>query len=185
MTIKWSKNYTLLLLMLIAIIFGAWYYGELYFLNPTREEIQDLEITLSEQSQIIEQASSSAYTEDELSQRALLVRNILPTEVAVDQVIDQVFQVAGRYDLNLSVISLSGTSFVPDGINYPQQIEAIDYQLVMSAASVAEIEQFIEDLENFDRLIEIIDLNLNTQGEDQADVTLTIRAFYNADVIME
>ncbi len=185
MTIKWGKNETLIILIIVAVFGFVFYYGSDFLLGPLNEELEATEQTLSEHRLVLRQAEMNEQTENALKQKAETVRNNLPTEESVDQIVEMLFDLEAGTGVLIASINLNGTGFTGDATFYPESVSAIHYQVSLSSENVVQIESYIQRLEDVDRLVEITELDIVKQGEAQTEATLTVRAFYNESILIE
>ncbi|GEM03808.1 hypothetical protein HMI01_07960 [Halolactibacillus miurensis] len=185
MIIKWGKNETLIVLIIVAVFGFLFYYGSGYLLDPLHEELEVTEQTLAEHRLVLRQAEMNEQTENALNQEAEAVRNHLPTEEAVDQIVETLFDLETRTGVSITSINLSGAGLTEDAAFYPDGVSAIHYQVTLTSDNVIGIESYMEQLESIDRLIEITELDLTKQSDTQTQAILTIRAFYNESILIE
>lgn len=186
MTIKWGKNETLIVLIIVAVFGFLFYYGSGYLLDPLNEELEVTEQTLAEHRRVLKEAEMNKQTETALYQEAEAVRNYLPTEEAVDQIVETLFDLETRTGVSIASINLIKADFTEeDAAFYPEGVSAIHYQVLLSSDNITRIESYIERLEEVNRLVEISELDKLKQGETQTEATLTVRAFYNESISIE
>ena len=185
MTIKWGKNETLIVLIIVAVFGFLFYYGSDYLLGPLNEELETTEQTLSEHRLVLRQAEMNEQTENALKQEAETVRNNLPTEESVDQIVETLFDLETATGVSIASINLNGIGFTEDAAFYPEGVSAIHYQVLLSSENITQIESYIQRLEEVNRLVEITELDILKQGETQTEATLTVRAFYNESILIE
>ena len=191
MTIKWGKNETLIVLIIVAVFGFLFYYGSGYLFDPLNEELEVTEQTLAEHRLVLKQAEMNKQTGIALNQLAETVRNYLPTEESVDQIVETLFDLERRTGVSIASINLNEADFTEeDAAFYPEGVSAIHYQVLLSSDNIARIETYIERLEEVNRLVEITELDMlkqeETQTEEtQTEATLTVRAFYNESISIE
>ena len=197
MTIKWGKNETLIVLIIVAVFGFLFYYGSGYLLDSLNEELEVTEQTLAEHRVVLQQAEMNKQTGIALNQLAETVRNYLPTEEAVDQIVETLFDLERRTGVSIASINLNQADFTEeDAAFYPEGVSAIHYQVLLSSHNITRIETYIERLEEVNRLVEITELDMLTQTEEtqteetqteetQTEATLTVRVFYNESISIE
>lgn len=185
MIFKWGKNETLIVLIIVAVAAFVFYYGSDYLLEPLYEELEATEQTLTEHRLVMVQAESSDQDEISLRQEAEAVRMSLPTEQAVDQIIDTLFSLEQTEGVTIQSITLNSTSFVDEEAFYPEGIEAIHYQVTLVSDVRSNIEDYVASLESVDRMVEVAELDITSRGEAEIQATLIVRAFYNQSILIE
>lgn len=183
--IKWGKNETLITLMIVAIAAFVFYYGSRYFLDPLNEALKVTEDTLTEHRLVIKQAELNEQNETMLKQEADTVRKSLPTEEAVDQIVEMFFGLEKSSDVSIESMNHHGVGLTEDAGTYPSDISAIHYQMTLSSDSLAKVESFVEEIEDIERLIEIVELDLTKQSESNVEALITVRAFYNDSILID
>lgn len=185
MIFKWGKNDTLIVFIIVAIAAFAFYYGSGYLLEPLYEELELTEQTLTEHRLVMAQAERDNQDEDNLRQEAEMVRRSLPTEQAVDQIIDILFSLEEAENVTIDSITLNSMSFVGEEAFYPEGVEAIHYQVSLVSEQRTNLEAYVAALESVDRMVEIAELDMTSQGEAETQAVLIVRAFYNQSILIE
>lgn len=170
--------------MIGAIVAAVMYYGTTYWLDPITTELKETESVLLEQRAVILQAEANEANEDELLAEANAVRDRLPTEEAVDQIVEMIFLVENQTDVTISQVALSGSEFTNESGLYPTNVESIEYQITLSANQRANVERFLAEIEMIERLVEVTDLEITQNNSEQVEATIILRAFYNQQVII-
>ncbi|WP_017472727.1 hypothetical protein [Amphibacillus jilinensis] len=184
MIIKWEKNYLLYLLLIIVVLTAIWYYGDRLFLSEARQALTDSEAMLARQQTLLDQSLRVDKGEEDWLDEAAKLRQQLPTEQNVDQLIDAVFELEERLDVTISSIAKSTEAIILEQDGYPNQINIIDYQLSFDTASLEVFNTFISELNDMDRFIELIQLDYQQPFDDHVSSNVIIRAFYNENVLI-
>ncbi|MBM7541786.1 hypothetical protein [Amphibacillus cookii] len=184
MIIKWEKNYFLYLLLIIVFLIATGYYGNRLLLSEDRQSLTDSEEVLATQQRLLDQLLKADKAEEDWLDEAEKLRSQLPTEQNVDQLIDSVFELEERLDVTITRITKSTEPIILEQDDYPHQINIIDYQLSFETVSLEGFNTFIRELNDMERFVELIQLEYQQPFDDQVSSNVTIRAFYNENVLI-
>ncbi|SEO93565.1 hypothetical protein SAMN04488134_1196 [Amphibacillus marinus] len=185
MQIKWERNYSLFLVAILAIIFAVWYYGQQHYLADKEQAFVDTEATLRRYDAIINQATSTDQSDQLLREEAIQLQRQLPTEPNVDQLITSIYEAEQETGIVIEELINRTDTLSSDQVYYPVNSNAVHVELTLKAEKKNDFELFFHLLEQGDRLLEIIELNYHSTGVETISATVTLRVFFNENVLIK
>ena len=183
--IKWNRTYTLLSAVIVLLLALIWYYGQLYLLEPARESIAESKETLAGHQALFDLADSGQLSREDLEAEVEATRVRLPSEKTVDEIVRVLDEIENRTDVIIGQISLSNDSINTEQTYYPSGVSHIRYQLNFSAESFADFEQFIRELNNQERIVELNQLSIQQTSTDGVSGSVAVRYYYNDNVNLD
>ena len=173
---KLSKNAKIIVSLVLLIIIVYFNYSFIY--QPRNIRIKQLNQQISSlQSKVDEGRRIAARLDDlkkeyrELTKRLEFMEVLLPKEKEIPEFLVLLQETMDEYNINFS-------TFTPQGL--VQEKDAIYAKLPINmtfTANYFETIKFLDRLENFPRIVDVRDLNLNPVGENAENVNGNINLF--------
>ncbi|SHN08565.1 hypothetical protein [Gracilibacillus kekensis] len=183
MQIKWSRTYILLLIMICVLLIGVFLYIKANWLDMKRESLQVTEHTLSEQQELIDFASNTDRSKQSWLSDSDNLRKKIPTAANVDQLVTLIKGIEKTSNITVKQMNRLSNQEVPEQDFYPADITLLEYQLDVEASSLHVFEQFVNNLSNSERVIELTHIYY-TAEEEILTGSVIIRSFFNENILI-
>ncbi|WP_169793082.1 hypothetical protein [Amphibacillus sediminis] len=181
---KWKRKHILYLIVIILGQIMLWYYGSEFMLSPHREKLNETKRTLNYYDQLIhtDQANQTATDWVEVAES---IQYQLPTEQNIDQVLIAINSLEEDQDVTIQqIMKLTDDSSFAELSSYPESINQVQYQLIFKAQSSQAFRDFIFQLDQIERHTEITQLDYQQISDNLIEGNVTIRIFYNENVLI-
>ncbi|WP_156291456.1 type 4a pilus biogenesis protein PilO [Oceanobacillus salinisoli] len=170
---NWTKTYTYLL---FAVIIVAAIYGISYFsiIKPLQIKTVSLE---NEVSMYEKQLDSTQNQSDDSEEDANELTGKVPSNKATDNVLISLEQMAQNTNVTIHLVE-SAKADVLEEDSGDTVIQENNYSLEVTAASLSDMNQFMDHLLENERLIRIDSMNIQ-QADNEASLNITFTVFYN------
>ena len=176
MTAKLNREAILVIVMSVMILFGAFYYGNLYLVQPISEEADSLTATVDTRKSLVDQYPPSEELLAEYEEAYLATESYLPLGDLANQALITIEERANQSDVTISSVSRSGARQSIEGV--PSNFVKNTYAVAMTAESPNDFRSLINRLMEEERVWNIPSFTYNRSGEDSYTGTLTYEIFY-------
>lgn len=180
MIFKWSRIYSLIsigvVLLVILIAFLSYY----QFIYPSQQEVKYLQDELEEQDQLIKNADiSKQAVEDEVASSLDLQRQ-LPIDKAINQLILNIEEIENKTNSTITLLTNSEDQPASDqDTDATLDLTKINYQMEVVATNYDDMNQFLTELTNMDRIVEINNIVFAQTEDDTIELSIGLTTFYN------
>lgn len=176
MTMKWTRESFLVLLGLLALLIGLFYYGYGYFIEPVRTTAEESTLVVADHDRLLNSYPPTEARQLEIEEAYLETTAFLPGGEAI------------QLTANANNVELLGLSRVSDR----QSVEGLSdtyakssYALEIESSSSQKIRQFLGQLMEEDRLWSILEVSYQQDGNDTVSGTLVLELFYHTSASLE
>lgn len=177
MTIKWDRQSLLVLLSLLAILLGAFYYGYGILVEPVQTTAESSGFIVAEQDRVL-----AAYppTDDRLAEAEERYNEstaFLPGGEAIHESIEIMESLAYSNDVNLSELSRTGDRQSIEGVSEPYVRST--YQASIQSSSSQDMRSYLEELMEEDRMWDLTSFTFERDGNDSYSGNFTLDLYYH------
>lgn len=180
---KWTRESFLVLLGLLALLIGLFYYGYGYFIEPVRTTAEESTLVVADHDRLLNSYPPTEARQLEIEEAYLETTAFLPGGEAIQDAI-----VTIQLTANANNVELLGLSRVSDR----QSVEGLSdtyakssYALEIESSSSQKIRQFLGQLMEEDRLWSILEVSYQQDGNDTVSGTLVLELFYHTSASLE
>ncbi|WP_117161306.1 type 4a pilus biogenesis protein PilO [Paraliobacillus sp. X-1268] len=180
MIFKWSRIYSLLSIGVVLLVIIIAFFSYYQFIYPSQQEVRYLEGELAEQDQLIEDADlSKQELEDEIV-NSLDLQKQIPIDKAINQLILIVEEIEKKTNSTITLLTNSEDQVASDQDGEAtSELTKINYQMEVLAPNYDEMNQFLTDLTNMDRIVEINNIEFVQVEEGSIELSVGLTTFYN------
>ncbi|SFC41530.1 hypothetical protein SAMN04488102_10692 [Alkalibacterium subtropicum] len=176
MTMKWTRETFLVTLTLITILFGFFYYGNLYFVEPVRQEAELRSQLVSDQQTVLAAypPEEARLTEYEASYSE--TETYLPIGDSANEAMITLEQLALDEDVSLLTVSRLSDGEAVDGL--PASFVKNVYQAEVSTDAPENFRQLFRQLTNEERVWNLTAFSYEKEGGNSYTGTFIFELFY-------
>lgn len=179
MTIKWNRETFLVIIMSFMILIGAFYYGNLYFIKPIKEETEFLTSTVNTQKTLLEEYPPTEERLAEYEATYSETESYLPLGDQANQALIILEERAAQSNVAIQTVTREGARQTMEEI--PSNFVKNTYNVEMTANSPSHFRSLIKHLMEEERVWNIPAFVYNKTGEDAYSGTITYEIFYLSD----
>lgn len=184
MSIKWSRESILVALMSLMILVGAFYYGNLYFIEPIQQEEQTLSDTVRGQEILLENFPPSEELKSDYEEAYLATNDFLPLGDQANKELVLLERLANQ--VNVTISSVTRTSSDQSIEDVPDHFVKSTYSVQASSDSPVNFRNLIHRLMEEERVWNIVNFTYSQSGESNYSGTFSYELpYYNAEPIPE
>ncbi|WP_106449794.1 hypothetical protein [Trichococcus alkaliphilus] len=176
MKLKWNRMSLLLAIVMGLLILGAFIFGQVYFLNPIKEQADLVAQQVKEQTNLKAEYPPEETLLADYRQKYEETWGFLPEGEKINQELIVLDRIAAEENVILQKIAR---------LEEPQLIEGLDesyrkstYEVEMTSTTAGNMQRLIERLEGFERIWNIYSFGFEKLGEESFSGRLTFELFY-------
>ncbi|GGM27313.1 hypothetical protein GCM10011351_11420 [Paraliobacillus quinghaiensis] len=180
MIFRWSRMHSIILIGSLLLVILIAFFSFYQYIYPRQQELEHLQLKLAEQDILIENADqNSQEIEDEVAS-SLNLQKQLPIDKAVNQLILNFEEIEKITNTTITLMTKS-----EDQLSNSKSEEAtpdlkkINYQLNVISTNYDDMNQFLVELNNMDRLVEINNIEFTQINVENFELSIGVTAFYN------
>lgn len=177
MKLKWNRMSLVLAVMMVSVVVGAFILGQLYFLDPIKEQSNRIARLVDEQKTLKANYPPEEALLNDYKQKYEETWTFLPEGEKVNQELVALESIAAEENVIL-------TQMVR--VDEPQSIEGLDesfgktaYEVELTSATAGSMQRLIERLESFERIWNVYSFGFEKLGEDSFSGRFTFELFYH------
>ncbi|WP_112181494.1 type 4a pilus biogenesis protein PilO [Paraliobacillus zengyii] len=180
MIFKWSRIYSLLSIGVVLLVIIIAFFSYYQFIYPSQQKVRYLEGELAEQDQLIENADlSKQELEDEVA-NSLDLQKQIPIDKAINQLILNVEEIEKKTNSTITLLTNSEDQVASDQDGEAtSELTKINYQMEVLSPNYDEMNQFLTELTNMDRIVEINNIEFVQVEEGSIELSVGLTTFYN------
>ncbi|WP_117170443.1 type 4a pilus biogenesis protein PilO [Paraliobacillus sediminis] len=180
MIFKWSRIYSLMsigvVLLVIIIAFLSYY----QFIYPSQQEVRYLQEELEEQDQLIKNADVSKQEVEDDVANSLNLQRQLPIDKAINQLILNVEEIKNKTNSTITLLTNSEDQVASDqDTDATSELTKMNYQMEVLATNYDVMNQFLTELTNMDRIVEINNIEFVQTEDESIELSIGLTTFYN------
>ncbi|MDN6194092.1 MAG: hypothetical protein L0I88_03535 [Alkalibacterium sp.] len=180
MTIKWNRESLLIMLTLVAILIGLFYYGNQYFVSPVKEEAATLSTLVENQQAVLSEYTPDEGLYNEYESEYTTTKAYLPIDDATEKAMVTLEQLAGNEKVNISTVSQLSDHELVEGV--PNGFVKNTYQADVTSDSAKSLRNLIERLMTEEHVWNLTSFSYEKNGEATYSGTFTFELFYYDDL---
>ncbi|WP_182200454.1 type 4a pilus biogenesis protein PilO [Paraliobacillus salinarum] len=174
MKIEWNRSYSIALIVIVFVLILGGVLGFYKYVNPTQKELKQLEEEIVSQEKLIKEVKANQKAIGEATVRNEQLEKQLPKTLLVDQLLVEIEALEEASDIEISKIVASEASVLPE--SYPALIPT-NYSIEFNAGNYDAMYNFIDELTNAERILEIGQLEYEQNSESGMKAIVNITAF--------
>lgn len=179
MTLKWNRETILVIIMSIMLLIGGFYYGNLYLVDPLKEEASAITQTVEAEQSLLEAYPPNEALYSEYEAEYMETEAYLPQAVEVNEEVVRLEQLAAQS--NITIASLTR-------IEERQAIEELSndflkntYTVEMTSDSPVNFRQLLNALTEEERVWNVTAFSYNRSGEESYTGSFNFELYYLND----
>ena len=176
MKLKWNRRSLLLAIVMGLVILGAFIFGQVYFLNPIKEQADLVAQQVKEQTSLKAEYPPEETLLADYRQKYEETWGFLPEGEKVNEELIVLDRIADEENVIVQQIAR---------LEEPQLIEGLDesyrkstYEVEMTSNAAGNMQSLVERLEGFERLWNIYSFGFEKLDEESFSGTFTFELFY-------
>lgn len=176
MKLKWNRASILLAVVIGLIIIGTFIFGQIYYLNPIKEQSKVVAQEVEKQEKLKSDYPPETTLLKDYKQKYEKTWSFLPEGERVDQELIELEKLAAKEKVTVQQLIR---------LDEPQLIEGFDenykkssYELSLTSPTVGNIQNLITKLEDFERIWNIHTFSFEKLDEGSFSATVTFELFY-------
>lgn len=176
MKLKWNRMSLLLAIVMGLVILGAFIFGQVYFLNPIKEQADLVAQQVQEQTSLKAEYPPEETLLADYRQKYEETWGFLPEGEKVNQELIVLDRIAAEENVIVQQIVR---------LEEPQPIEGLDesyrkstYEVEMTSTAADNMQKLVERLEGLERIWNIYSFGFEKLDEESFSGTLTFELFY-------
>lgn len=180
MSIKWSRESILVALMSLMVLVGAFYYGNLYLIEPIKQENQILSDTVRGQEILLNNYPPSEDLKEEYEEAYLATNDFLPLGAQANKELVLLERLANQAGVNISGVSRTANDQSMEDV--PVHFVKSTYSVQASSESPANFRNLIDRLMEEERVWNIVNFSYTQSGEGNVTGTFSYELpYYSAE----
>lgn len=176
MTIKWNRESLLVILMGIMIVFGIFYYGRLYLIDPAKEEADVLSDTVESQRTLVENYPPSEELMNDYQTLYEETANYLPVGVQMNEELVRLEQLAEQANVTLQSVTRLTDRETVEGL--ADNFYKNTYSAELSGESPNDFRQLIQLLANEERVWDMTLFSYSKSGDENYTASVQFALYY-------
>ena len=176
MKLKWNRMSLLLAIVMGLVVLGAFIFGQVYFLNPIKEQADLVAQQVKEQASLKVEYPPEETLLADYRQKYEETWGFLPEGEKVNQELIVLDRIAAEENVIVQQIAR---------LEEPQPIEGLDesyrkstYEVEMTSTAAGNLQRLVERLEGLERIWNIYSFGFEKLDEESFSGTLTFELFY-------
>lgn len=165
MTIKFSRESALIIFAILMILVGIFYLGNIYFVQPAKEEAELLNDMVKANQNLLENYPASEALLEEYRENSLTTRLFLPIGDQANSALIILERLAENFQIDL--VSVNRESFLEAVEGVPPEFVKNSYSVEVKGDSPSAFRQLIKSLMQEDRVWNVYSLSYS-KGKDQS-----------------
>lgn len=180
MKIKLNREAILVIIMGVMILFGAFYYGNLYFVQPLRDEAGLLSDTVEQQETLMDMYPPSEELLADYEAEYEQVESFLPIGVKDVEALVALEDLGSTLDIAVSSVTRNIDQQPIEGVS--ESFLKNQYTAQLTGESSEDFRSFVNLLMNEERIWNIPTLSYTKVNEENYTGQVTFELFYYTDV---
>lgn len=176
MTIKWNRESILVILMGLMILVGIFYYGNLYLIEPIKEEADVLSDTVNEQQTLVANYPPSEELFDEYASLYEETETFLPIGVQMDEELVRFEQLAEQNNVILQSLTRVTHRELVEGL--ADNFYKNTYTTELASESPNDFRQLLHSLANEERVWNVTNFSYNKTGDENYTGSIQFELYY-------
>lgn len=183
MKLKWNRVSLLLAIVMGLVILGAFIFGQVYFLNPIKEQADRVEQQVKEQTSLKAEYPPEETLLADYRQTYEETWGFLPEGEKVNEELIVLDRIAAEENVILQQIAR---------LEEPQMIDGLDenyrkstYEVEMTSNAAGSMQRLVERLEELERIWNIYSFGFEKLDEESFSGAFTFELFYYVPVSSE
>ncbi|GAB2491425.1 hypothetical protein GCM10008929_14510 [Alkalibacterium psychrotolerans] len=177
MIFKWTRESLLILLTLLMILIGLFYYGNRFLIEPVRVTADVSSQTVNQQGQLLNQYPPSEELRNELESEYSETARFIPEGETINEIILLIESAADSNNVTVQQMTLLADN---------QSVENLDdryvrstYQIEIETDEAVNIRQMLEEMNSQDRLWNTRVLNYQQENNDTITGSFILDLYYH------
>lgn len=176
MTIKWNRESILVLILLLFVTFGGFYYGEIYFLREPKAQAESSQNLVEQQKKLLVEYPADEKKLQEVQKNYEQLLAEIPEQEALDQELLALQETVKKHDMTLRQLTQTQE---PTAHASEEGFFTTRYELTVTANRAQEISEMIERLYAMKRVWKVSNLQLTQEGAGTFVGKLTVELIFS------
>lgn len=185
MKINWSRKYSYILLGVLFLIGLMTILGFYRFIYPIQNNVEHLRAELESQEELIENTDMSKQALDGDNINSMELQRRLPIKKQINQFILAIEGIELKTGNTILLVNNSDDTLASiENSEDNLEVETLSYQIDVSSVNYDSMNQFIYELNNMDRIVEISQIEFSRTDDAGIDLSIGLTAFYNPSLTL-